>query len=178
VHSALALLPVLIFIPLLAFVVPVLVRLLKPCQPSELTAEWFETFQTSSYYPMQGLLAPDDFEFLSRQPGFDPSIFHKLRQDRLRIFRQYLNRLIVDFNRLYSLAQLVISQSPDDQSTLFSQLLSLRFRFWLSILRVEFSYLNCRFGMRNVSVGSPIQRLEELSRHLASLPKFNSLLPN
>ena len=175
-HSALALLPVLMFILLLAFIVPVLFRLLRPCHLSELTAEWFESFHTSCYEPMQGLLAPEDFRFLSSQPGFDPSLFRKLRRDRLRIFRQYLNRLIVDFNRLHTLARHLISQNPQDQSALFTKLMSLRFRFWVAIMQVEFSYLLCRTGMYNISVGGPIERLEEMRRHLTSLPHTASLL--
>jgi hypothetical protein len=178
VHSVLACTPVLVFIPLVAFIVPVLFRLLKPCQLSELTTEWFESFHISCYQPMQGLLSADDFQFLSRQPGFDPSLFRKLRRDRLRIFRQYLNRLIMDFNRLHTLARLIISQSPEDQSALFTQLLSLRLHFWISIVQVEFSYLLCRISSHSISVRGPIQRLEEMSRHLTSLPQSKTLLAN
>ena len=175
-HSALAFMPVLVFIPLAAFMLPVLFRLMKPCQLSELTAEWFESFHIASYQPMQGLLAPEDFQFLRRQPGFDISLFRKLREDRLRIFRQYLNRLIVDFNRLHKLARLVISQSEEDQSALFAKLLVIRMRFWVSILQVEVSYLVCRVTARSVSVSGPLQRLEEMSRQLTALPLFKSSL--
>jgi hypothetical protein len=178
VHSALALMPVLVFVPLVAFMMPVLFRLLKPCQPSDLTAEWFESFHIACYQPMQGLLAPEDFQFLRRQPGFDPSLFRKLRQDRLRIFRQYLNRMIVDFNRLYALARLVISQSSEDQSGLFAELVSIRLRFWTSILQVEARYLLCRITSHSVSVTGPLQRLEEMSLHLTALPPSKSLLAN
>lgn len=175
-YSALALTPVLVFIPLLAFIVPVLFRLLKPCQNSELTAEWYESFQSSSYQPMQGLLASEDFQFLSSQPGFDRSLVRKLRQDRLRIFRGYLNRLIVDFNRLHKLASLVVSQNDEDRSDLFSRLMTLRLHFWMAIITVEFTYLLCRLGLHNVSVSNPIARLEEMSRHLTALPVAKALL--
>lgn len=177
-HSALAFMPVLVFIPLAAFLLPVLFRLLRPCQLSELTAEWFESFHIACYQPMRGLLAPEDFQFLRRQPGFDPSLFRKLRRDRLRIFRQYLNRLIIDFNRLHTLARLIISQSSEDQSALFAKLLSIRLKFWISIMRVEVSYLLCRVTAHSISVTAPLQRLEEMSLHLTSLPQSASLLSN
>ena len=170
--------PVLVFVPLLTFLTPVLFRLWRPCQVSELTAEWYETFNLASYVPMQGLLAKDDFQFLSRQPGFDPSLFRKLRRDRLRIFRQYLNRLIVDFNRLHTLARLVVSQAPDDQSVLFAKLMHLRFRFWSAILRVEVSYLVCRLGIRPVAVTEVLESLDAMTRQLACLPEFKELLAN
>ncbi len=71
--SALAYTPVLILVPLLAFLLPVLFRLMRPSQPTELTIDWFENFQVSSYNPMRGLLAQEDFQFLSSQPGSEPS---------------------------------------------------------------------------------------------------------
>lgn len=157
---------------------PVLVRLLRPCQTSELTAEWLESFNVSCYLPMQGLLALDDFQFLCRQPGFDSALFRKLRRDRLRIFRQYLNRLIIDFNRLHKLTRLILSQSSEDQSALFSELMYLRFHFWLAVMRVEISYALCRFGMRPVGVSEVLRQLEEMSRQLASLPQPKLLLSN
>jgi hypothetical protein len=164
VQSALALAPVLILFPVLAFLVPVLIRLLRHSQPCELTVEWFENFQVSTYAPMRGLLDQDDFQFLSRQPGFDPSLYRKLRRDRLRIFREYLNRLVVDYNRLHTLASFVVSQSKEDQSKLFAQLLSLRFHFWVSTMRVELSYLFCHLGARSVSTGRILQQMEEISK--------------
>jgi hypothetical protein len=126
----------------------------------------------------KGFLRTTTSSFFPRQPGFDPSLFRKLRADRLRIFREYLNRLVIDFNRLHTLARLVISQNPEDQSALFGKLMSLRFRFWASILQVEFSYLLCRAGMNSISVGAPIQRLEEMSRHLTLLPQSKTLFAN
>jgi hypothetical protein len=164
VHSALAFAPVLIIVPVFAFLLPVLFRLMRPSQPSELTVEWFENFHVSSYSPMRGLLAQDDFEFLSRQPGFDPSLYRKLRRDRLRIFREYMNRLVVDYNRLHTLANFVVSQSTEDQSQLFARLLALRFRFWLSTMQVEFSYLLCRLGGKSVSLGHILQQMEDISK--------------
>gem|GEM_PF-1791536 len=175
-HSVFFFLPVLAFFLPSFLVVPVLFRLMKPCELCDLTLEWFESFQPSSYQPMQGLLAQDDFQFLSRQPGFDPALSRKLRLDRLRIFRQYLNRLIVDFNRLHTLARLVVSQSTEDQSDVFARLVSLRFRFWGAVLRVEFSYLMCRFGLRPIAVDELIRHLEAVKSQLSLLPQSKALL--
>ncbi len=174
-QSALAILPVLVFLVICAFLGPVLFRLMRPCQKSDLTPEWFEYFQTASYQPMQALLAADDFEFLAAQPGFDKAIYRKLRQDRLRIFREYLNRLILDFNRLHLLARLVISQSQEDHSALFARLISLRVSFWVSIVRVEFSYVLCRLGLRYISPAGLLSQLEEMSR-LAAFPQAQTFI--
>ena len=163
-HSALLVTPVLVFLLLLAFVVPVVLRLLRPCRMSEVTPEWLDSFQTSTYYPMRGLFAADDFRFLSSQPGYDPSLVRKLRSDRLRIFRQYLDRLVLDFNRLHRYALVMVASNTDqDQSDLFVYLIKLRVRFSMAVIRVEFCYLLCRFGWRSLAVTNLLARLEELS---------------
>ena len=89
-----------------------------------------------------------------------------------------LNRLIVDFNRLHKLAMLVLSQSSEDQSALFSELMSLRFHFWVAIMRVEISYVVCRLGTRPVVVTDVLRQLEAMSCQLALLPQAKLLLSN
>jgi hypothetical protein len=118
---------------------------------------------------MDGLLSDEDFRFLSRQPGFDFPLYRKLRKDRLRIFRQYLNRLIGDFNRLHRVARLFLVESQQDHSVLLGRLVWLRVRFAFSVLRVEAAYLCCRFGFRNMVVGGLIARLDEMSGQLNAL---------
>jgi hypothetical protein len=161
--------PVALFLLTSAFLVPVLVRLFRRSDLAEVTPEWLENFTTASYYPMEGLLADEDFRFLSRQPGFDFSLYRKLRADRLRIFRQYLNRLIGDFNRLHAVARFLVSQGSEDRSDVAAQLILLRLRFSMSVVRVEASYLMCRFGWRALAIGNLIARLEDMSSQLNSI---------
>jgi hypothetical protein len=172
VGSALILTPVLLFLLALVFILPVLARLLRPSNRAEVTSEWLENFTTMAYYPMERLLDDEDFRFLVRQPGFDFSLYRKLRRDRLRIFRQYLNRLIGDFNRLHLAARCLLAKSREDQSELLKQLIWLRVRFGVSVLRVEMSYLVCRAGWHVVAVGDLVARLEEMSRHLNTISRL------
>jgi hypothetical protein len=115
--------PVALFVFTAVFLVPVIARLLRRANLAEVTPEWLENFTTAAYYPMEGLLADEDFRFLSRQPGFDFSLYRKLRADRLRIFRQYLNRLIADFNRLHAVARFLVIQGTEDRSETLKQLI-------------------------------------------------------
>jgi hypothetical protein len=165
--------PVLIFLPFLVFALPVIFRLLRPCPLSEISPDWLENFQASTYYPMNGLLAADDFQFLSRQPGFDSSLVRKLRRDRLNIFRQYLNRLVADFNRLHRVAVLVVAQTNQDNSELFMRLIKLRIRFSLTVLRVEFSYLLCRLGAGSLSVAALLEQFDEMASQLSVAPRIS-----
>lgn len=153
----------------LALVMRSLIKLYKPCRVEEITPEWFETFSPALYYPMRGLLAREDFAFLSRQPGFDFSLHRKLRRDRLHIFRQYLTRLIIDFNRLHTAACVVLANSLEDRSEMASRLLVLKLRFTISVLKAEFNYVLCCIGFRTLEVQSLIARLEEMSAKLSSL---------
>jgi hypothetical protein len=153
----------------LVMAAPVLVRLFWRCEMSEITPEWLESFSVASYYPMQGLLSDEDFRFLARQPGFDFSLYRKLRRERLLIFRQYLSRLILDFNRLHTTARFLIARGQEDRSDLIMRLFRLKIRFTFAVMASEMSYLCCRIGIGKLEVRSLIARLEEMSLELNGL---------
>ena len=118
---------------------------------------------------MQGLLSQEDFAFISGQPGFELSVYRKFRRDRLRIFQQYLHRLISDFNRLHTVARFALAQSAEDQSALVTKLIWLKVRFSITVVRVQFSYVFCYLGFPLLDVRSLIERLEEMSAKLSSI---------
>lgn len=151
---------------LLFVILPALARLLRSTRPEEITAEWLSQFSVQNYRTMDGLLNSEDFEFLSRQPGFDLSLYRKLRRERLQIFRSFLFRMIVDFNRLHTAARMVLSQGPEDQSRVLNQLIVLKLRFCIAVLHAEFSYYLCQIGLQTLPARSLIQELESLSSHL------------
>ncbi len=166
---ALVLTPIVLFIATLIFLLPVLLRLLRQCHLSDVTPEWLESFSPLTYRPMEFLLAEEDFEFLVRQPGFEASLHRKLRRERICIFRQYLNRLIADFNRLHVYARFLTTQSQMDQSNLFAQLVWLRVRFSFTVLRVEGSLLLAYFGYQPRVVSKVIARLEDMNGYLHAI---------
>ncbi|MBV8553014.1 MAG: hypothetical protein JOY54_17095 [Acidobacteriaceae bacterium] len=169
-NPALVLTPLLLFGLGLLFVLPILLKLLKTCKVEEISADWLENFSCSSYHAMEGLLSDEDFDFLSRQPGFDLSLYRKLRRDRLNIFKQYLNRLIVDFNRLHAAARFLLAQSSEDHSELVTRLLWLKVRFSIAVVEAQFSYGLCCLGFRCLAVKSAIRHLEEMSAQLSAIP--------
>lgn len=153
----------------LLLVAPILFKLYGQCRIEETTPEWLETFSPSSYYPMQGLLAEEDFQFLSRQPGFDYSLYRKLRRERLHIFHQYLNRIIRDFNRLHAAARVLVVHGHEDRSEMVGQLMWLKVRFSLAAVQAEFSYLLCWLGFRSLAARAMILHLEQMSTQLTSI---------
>jgi len=159
--------PLLLFIAVFAALVPVLGKVFRQCHLEDVTPDWLESFSPANYQPMEVLLAEDDFNFLLRQPGFEASIGKKLRKDRVRIFRQYLHRLIVDFNRLDVYARFLISQNrQSDQSTALSRLIRLRMRFSLTVVRLELSLTMAYFGFQPSLASQVIGQLTEMSNCL------------
>jgi hypothetical protein len=172
----LALAPLLVLVPIAGLSVPVLARLFKRCALEDISPEWLENFSAAAYHPMERLLSDEDFNFLSRQPGFDESIYRRLRRDRLRIFREYFNRLILDFNRLHCVARALAAQTEADHSELLLKLIAIKARFTLSVMRVEVSYWRCCIRQHPLAVRGLITSLEEMSQQLRSLahPPFEA----
>ncbi len=166
---SLIVLPVLTIVAYVALLTPTLWKLLRRCRVDEISSEWLERFSASSYQPMDRLLSPEDFAFLSRQPGFDLSLYRKFRRDRLRIFRQYLNRMIGDFNRLHLTARLLLASGTQDHSDIVTQLIWLKIRFSVAVLQAESRYFLCCVGLRSLSVRVLILRLEELSAQVGAI---------
>ena len=167
--TVLVLIPIAVAALSLAFLVPIVRNLYRRCDVDEITSEWLDDFSPACYYPMRRLLADEDFRFLSRQPGFDLSLYKKLRQERLYIFRQYLSRMVVDFNRLHMAARLILARGNEDQSHLVTQLIWLKVKFSFAVIHAEFSYLLCSAGCETLAVRATILRLEEMSFQFNSL---------
>lgn len=96
---------------------------------------------------MASLLANDDFAALARQPGFELGPYRRLRRERLAIFRQHLDRLVLDFRRLHRTARLLVAQNSEDSTELAQALFKLQCRFNLALIRTEFGYSLCRLGL-------------------------------
>lgn len=154
---------------ILALFFPTLRWLCRRTAVEEITPEWLESFSVSAYYPMQGLLSDEDFTFLSRQPGFDESLYRKLRRERLHIFQQYLIRLILDFNRLHAVARMMLARSDRDRSDAVSKLMKLKLQFSIAVFQAETSYLLCCVGFKFLAVRRLIAVLENMSLELSTL---------
>lgn len=160
-----------VIVPSALVIVPTMRRLFLKPSIGEITPQWLEEFSPDRYRSMANLLANDDFSFLVRQPGFELKLYRKLRRERLAIFRQYLDRLVLDFRRLHTTARMLAAQNSEDSTMLAQQLFKLQYRFNLALIRTEFEYSLCRFGLAAVHVQRLIQPLRSLSE---SLPGYAS----
>ena len=150
-------------------VAPVLRRLLRKTTIEDVTPEWVESFSVERYRPMLGLLAKEDFAFLSRQPGFDPSIYRKLRRERLCIFEQYLTRLILDFKKLHATARYFVARSPEDRSEVAIKLIRLHWAFSVNVVEVHLRLQLCRLGIGTAEAQIVVARLQQMSDQLTLL---------
>lgn len=169
--ASLVIAPLFVFFAILVVLIPVLAKIFRQCHLEEVTPDWLESFSPANYKAMELLLADEDFDFLLRQPGFDASIGKKLRQDRIRIFRQYLHRLISDFNRLHTYARfLIVHNQIVDQSAVLSRLIRLRIRFSITVMQLELSLTLAYFGFQPRLAGRVVAQLTEMAECLYSLP--------
>jgi hypothetical protein len=152
--------------PSAVVIVPMLRRFFLKPAIGEITPQWLQEYSPDRYRSMANLLANDDFSFLLRQPGFELKLYRKLRRERLAIFRQYLDRLVLDFRRLHLTARMLTAQNRQDSTEIAQKLFKLQLHFNLALIRTEFEYSLCRYGLATVHVQRLIEPLRSLSEAL------------
>ncbi|MDQ6758636.1 MAG: hypothetical protein M3Z32_02075 [Acidobacteriota bacterium] len=164
---------VVFFVAVLAYFVASLVRRSQPNQGTLadvesdfLGQELLETDSVQSYRPMERLLNEADFEFLAKQPGFDPRIARTLRAERRRIFRTYLHCLIRDFNALVHLAQLAMVHSAEDRPELASAIFRLRVTFFWNVACAEVRLALAPLPLGSINTDRLIGALESIRENL------------
>ena len=98
---------------------------------------------------MAELFRRDDFDFLEAQPGYVPEIAARLRADRIKIARGYLNRLEREIRMLLNTANRLAVQSSEDVNDFSAFLLKkeVSFAFALTILRLRLFLMRVEFGI-------------------------------
>src|SRR5579872_6000653 len=114
------------------------------------TAEWIDELSIERYRPMMRLLDGGDIAFLRTQPGFTPSMASKLRQQRSKLFRGYLNCLTGDFSRVCSAIKLVMLHSQYDRPDLATALIRHQVMFGMGMLAVYFRLALYHWGLCGV----------------------------
>ena len=145
----------------IAFIILIILRLRRPAEKP--CPEWLHTFSLGPYEPMLQALGDGDLSFISGAAGFHFCLPGKLRRERTRIFRNFLNRYIHDYNRLHALARASVASSTTDQSGMFIRLMQLRLTFSLSLFRAEMAYALSRTGLGTASAQILLPPLERVN---------------
>ena len=137
-------------------------RLVRPKDEGAASLEWLDEFSMDKYVPMERLLSGGDYDFLSRQRGYDPAIARRLRNERKRLFRDYLHQLRIDFHRLVSLADIMIVHSHEDRADLASEVWRQRMVFYRTLTAVEIRFLLAPLGASMSGLKDVITALESM----------------
>ncbi len=133
------------------------------------TAEWIEELSTDRYRPMVRLLDSADIKFLRSQPGFTSKMEARVRAQRCRIFRGYLNCLDSDFKRVCLALKLVLAHSAQDRPDLAAALVQQQLTFASGLLGAHFRLFLYRWGMCSVDVSSLVKIFDKMRLELQTL---------
>ena len=145
------------------------VRLTASGEASNISLEWLEEFSTEKYSLMERLLYEGDYAFLSKQPGYCPSIGKRLRAERKRLFRDYIRQLNRDFNRLMALANVMVVYGERDQSEFASALWSQRLTFYRGVVTLEARLFLAPLGVSVSGVNTLVTKLGALQSHVCAM---------
>ena len=138
---------------------------------------WLDDFSAGAYRPMERLLDTRDNLFLTSQAGYQPAIGRRLRRQRMAIFQSYLAGMISDFHRLLGVAKVITVYTSRDQTAFESRLSTLRWRFYLSVLAIEWGVVLNVIGIHAVDprrLLASIERLEVYTQSLIPAPEQES----
>jgi hypothetical protein len=124
--------------------------------------EWLDEFSVETYAPMERLLDASDFEFLARQPGYDPKAGKHLLAERRQIFCEYLGLLIRDFNQLHYIAKLLLVHSAEDRPELARTLWQQQLKFYFAVCVIRLKVAVYPWGWTAVDVPRLLHGLEHM----------------
>jgi len=117
------------------------------------------------YRPMVRLLSDEDLEFVSS----NKVIARKLRAERRRIFRGYLDCLTKDYARLLNGVRLAMVRSGVDRPDLAQALAKNKILFTLALCRIEFRLLLHQAGIGKVDVSGLVDAIDALRTQVSFL---------
>jgi len=133
------------------------------------TAEWIDELSIERYRPMARLLESSDLEFLRSQPGFTRPVLRKIRRQRCKIFRGYLQCLEYDFGSVCTAIKLVALQSEQDWPYLAAVIMRHRLMFAAGMVVVHCRLAFYRWGVCGVDVAGLVKRFDRMRSELRTL---------
>jgi len=117
----------------------------------EADAHWVAEFDLERYRGLAELFRRDDFDFLEAQPGYVPAIAARLRADRIKIARGYLDRLEREIRVLLNTANRMAVRSSEDVNDFSAFLLKREVSF-----AVTLTLLRSRLFLMSAGIRRPI----------------------
>ena len=117
------------------------------------------------YRPMVRLLAEEDTTFVAS----NKAMARKLRAERRRIFRGYLDCLTKDYARLLNGIRLAMVRSGVDRPDLAQALAKNKILFTFALCRIEFRLLLHQAGVGKVDVSGLVEAMDALRTQVSFL---------
>jgi hypothetical protein len=126
-------------------------------------------FSPESYRPMGRLLDEADGKFITSHSGCTRQIKKKFRNQRINIFRAYLQLLSQDFHRVCKALRSYMVTCQVDRSNLAAVVMKEQFRFTASMVYVQFTLLVFASGWTGVDASRLIRAVDAMREQLQSL---------
>ncbi|HWB84377.1 MAG TPA: hypothetical protein VG675_09575 [Bryobacteraceae bacterium] len=133
------------------------------------TPGWIEELSAERYRPMLRLLDQEDFRLLQAQPGFTPKMAATLRQQRCRIFQQYMRSLDADFDRVCTAVKILMLRSSRDRADLAAVLVRSQLLYAYGKMMIQLRLCLYRRGLSSVDVSGLLGIFGTMSVELRSL---------
>jgi len=117
------------------------------------------------YRPMVRLLADEDTEFVSG----NKRMVRKLRTERRRLFRSYLDCLTKDYGRLLNGVRLAMVRSGVDRPDLAHALAKNQISFTMALCRIEYRLFLHQAGIGKVDVTALVDAMDALCTQVSFL---------
>lgn len=142
-----------------AALVALIHKLASPGRCELVSADWLSRFSVAKYRPMERILSPADFRFLSAQKGYRPKVARRLRWERIRAYRGYLKCLRADYRKLEATVTLWMAHSPKDRPEMALELFRRRIRFHIAMAAAEWRLV--LFGL-NITAPAHLRLVDDL----------------
>ena len=130
--------------------------------------DWLQNLSPLRYRPMERLLDAAEYRRLQTHPALSPKMRREIRARRVRLYREYLRCLSLDYRRVCSAIKLLMVQSAQDRGDLASLLIKHRATFTMRLAMAEFWLTFHSLGV-GVDTSQLVAALDNMRLELNSL---------
>ncbi len=143
----------------------------KLAADSNLPAEddWLQHLSPLRYRPMERLLDVVEYRRLTEHPAITRKMRKRIRARRVRLFREYLECLSLDYGRTCQAVKMLMVQSAQDRPDLAAVLVRQRLTFGLHLMLAETRLALHTLGVGTVDAGNLVAALDSMRLELNSL---------
>jgi hypothetical protein len=143
----------------------------KLVSPASLPADddWPQSLSVFRYRPLERLLDDREYRRLENHPAISRKMLRRLRTRRIRLFREYLRCLSLDYGRVCQAVKLLMVHSAVDRADLARVLVRQRLIFTVRLVMSECWLTLHLAGVGRVDATKMVAALDNMRAELNSL---------